>query len=455
MVSLPDASLPKKKWHVGTLSYTTGGLVQLFVWLLCGDFALSVRDRAIPPVMQILFKNFGASDFLTALIFASIPSGLGLFISPVIAYNSDRLRTRWGRRIPFMIVPVPFVVLSTVGLAFSPQLGKVLSDLLGASSPGINASSLLVMAVCWTVFEISCIVTYAVLGALVNDVVPQIVMGRFFGTFRAISLIAGIAFFLGAMSEAKAHFTWIFLGIGALYGVAFTLMCLKVKEGEPPLIVDDLGPRPGLFSAVITYFRDGFGNPYYLCFFAAIILGALCTGPFNMFSLYYSQSIGMSDGSYGRCIAASYFISLFLSYPIGMAADRFHPLRLTIAGLTLYALIMGAGGFLVHGPVSFGVVMVLHTVVSGSIFTAWASLSQRLLPRARFAEISSAGGIIGSVVGIFFSPLVGEFLDVMHHQYRYTLFINSGLTVMALIAFIVLHGRFMALGGPRNYIAPE
>jgi MFS family permease len=455
MVSTPDTDLPKKKWFVGTLSYTTGGLVQLFFWLLCGDFVLSVRDRAIPPVMQILFKNFGASDFLTALIFASIPAGLSLFISPVVAYNSDRLRTSWGRRIPFMIIPVPFVVLTTIGLAFSPQLGKVLSNWLGASSPGPNTSSLLVMAVCWTVFEISCIVTYAVFGALVNDVVPQAVMGRFFGVFRAISLIAGIAFFFGVMSEAKAHFTWIFLAIGALYGVAFTLMCLKVKEGEPPPIDDHLGARPGLLSAVITYFRDGFGNPYYLCFFAATILGALCTSPFNLFSLYYSQSVGMSDGGYGRCIAMSYFISLFLSYPIGMAADRFHPLRLSMAGLALYALIMGAGGFLVHDPFSFGVLMVLHTVVSGSIFTAWASLSQRLLPRARFAEISSAGGIIGSIVGIFFSPLIGEFLDHMHHQYRYTLFIGSGITLMALVAFIILHARFMALGGPKNYIAPE
>jgi MFS family permease len=232
-------------------------------------------------------------------------------------------------------------------------------------------------------------------------------------------------------------------------------MCLNVKEGEPPPVVDDLGPRPGLFSAVITYFRDGFGHSYYLWYFAATILGALCTGPFNLFSLYYSESVGLSDKGLGICIGLSYGISLCLAYPLGVAADRFHPLRLTMVGLAFYALIMGAAGFMVHGPMSFSLVMVLHTVVSGSIFTSWASLSQRLLPRARFAEISSAGGIIGSVVGLFFSPLLGKFLDRMHHDYRYTLFISSGLTIMALIAFIVLHGRFMALGGPRNYIAPE
>ncbi len=124
-----------------------------------------------------------------------------------------------------MIVPVPFIVLATVGLAFSPQLGQVLSNFLGRSSPGLATSSLIVMAICWTIFEVGCITTYAVLGALQMDVVPQEVMGRFFALYRAVGLIAGMMFYHAVLKHAQAHFTWIFLGIGAIYGVAFTIMC--------------------------------------------------------------------------------------------------------------------------------------------------------------------------------------------------------------------------------------
>jgi len=92
---------------VGSLTYTAGGLAVVFCWLLWGDFAWSMRDRAVPAVMQLLFKRFGASDMVTGLIFSSLPAALGMIISPIVSYKSDRLRTRWGRRIPFLIVPVP------------------------------------------------------------------------------------------------------------------------------------------------------------------------------------------------------------------------------------------------------------------------------------------------------------------------------------------------------------
>lgn len=444
-----------RTWSVGTLTYTTGGLLLLFIWLLGGDFALAVRDRAIPPVMQVMFTKFGASDMVSGLIFASIPGALGLILTPVIAYNSDRTRSRWGRRIPFMVVPIPFIVLATMGLAYSPQLGQGLSDCLGHASPGANTSALIAMAVSWTIFEVGCIVTYAVFGAFTNDVVPQVVMGRFFGLYRAVSLLAGMAFYHGVFDLAQTHFRLIFLCVGLIYGVAFTVMCLMVKEGPPPEVIDAGGPHPGIVTAVITYFRDGFGNPYFLWFFAATIIANLSTVPFNLYSVFYSESLGMKGQAYGDCITLSYAISFLLSVPIGIAADYFHPLRLTLVLMAIYGVIMAAAGMLVHDATSFGIALVAHTVMSGTMFTAWASLPQRLLPRGRFAEISSAGGIIGSITGIFFAPAVGHFLDAMHHDYRYTFLIGAGFAFAAFAAFRVLHGRFMALGGPRNYVAPE
>jgi MFS family permease len=450
-MSEPPPRPAARLWRSGTLTYSAGGLAVLFAWLLGGDFALSVRDRVIPPVMQVLFRKYDASDLMTGVIFASLPGALALFLGPVIAYKSDRLRSRWGRRAPFMVGAVPFIVLATAGLAFSPQLGRAASAALGHASPGAANCSLALMALSWTVFELGCITTGAVFGAFLNDVVPKEVLGL----FRAVSLLAGILFFFNVLGQAQAHFTWIFLGVGAIYGVAFCVMCWMVREGEPPEIVDALGPHPGLFGAVITYFRDGFGRPYYLCFFAATILGAICTGPFNLYSLYYSESLGMSDAAYGACIGWSYFISLFLSVPIGLAADRYHPLRLSMLLLLLYGVIMAGAGFLVRNPAGFGIALIAHTVISGSLFTAWSSLPQRLLPRARFAEIGSAGGILSSITGIFFAPAVGQFLDWMHHDYRYTFFICAALTFATLLAFGILHGRFMALGGPKNYVAPE
>jgi MFS family permease len=445
---------PRKTWQVGSLTYTAGGLAVVFCWLLWGDFAWAMRDRAVPQVMQLLFKKFGASDMVTGLIFTSLPAALGIIVGPIVSYKSDRLRTRWGRRIPFLIVPVPFMVLSMVGLAYCPWLGERLNHSLGSWSPGFNWSVVIWMGICWTLFEVCSMATLGIYGALINDVVPQVIIGRFYGLFRAISLVAGMLLFFNLKENAETHSAWIFLGIGALYGVGFTMMCLKVKEGEyPPAPTTSDGPK--FLSAVITYFKDGFGNPYYLWYFAAIVLASLSILPFNLYSLFYAKSIGMEMTRFWDCLGLTYIFSLVLSYPLGSLADRFHPLRVGIAMLAAYAVAMACGGMLVRDPSTFAVALVAHGVLAGSLITATSSLGQRLLPRDKFAEIGSAGGIIGAVSAMLLAPILGKFLDYTHHEYRYTFFVSAILTLMALGAFLVLHGRFIALGGPSNYVAPE
>jgi MFS family permease len=451
----PKISSPRRTWQVGTLTYTFGGLAVLFGWLLWGDFAWSVRDRVIPNVMQLLFKRFGASDFIAGLLFASLPSALGLFIGPIVGYQSDRLRTRWGRRIPFLIATTPVIVFAVTGLAFCPQLGGDLHHFLGRHSPGLAPSVLIVMGLFWTIFEISVITSYSVFGALANDVVPQEVIGRFFGLFRAVSLIAGILFFYRLMGGAEEHFSLIFLGVGAIYGVGITLMCFKVREGEYPPPPRLPGGAGNALAPIMAYFKDGFGHSYYLWYFAATIFGGLATGPFNLYSIFYAKSLAMSMDTYGKCLAITYGCSLLLAFPLGWLADIFHPLRVSIVVLMLYAGAMLYGFTFVHDPHVFAIALVVHGVISGTFFTTSASLGQRLLPRSKFAEIGSAGGILGSLVGIVTAPTLGTFLDYHHHEYRYTFLAGLFFTVAAVVAYLIVHGKFMALGGPAHYVAPE
>ena len=204
-----------------------------------------------------------------------------------------------------------------------------------------------------------------------------------------------------------------------------------------------------------SYFKDGFGHSYYLWYFAATVLAGLASQPFNLYSVFYAKEIGMNMDGYFKCLALTYGFSLLVSYPLGSLADKFHPLRVTIAALGVYAIVMIAGGLLIRNASTFAVALVVHGVASGCLVTALASLGQRLLPRDKFAEIGSAGGIIGAVSTMLLAPMLGRFLDYTHHDYRYTFFASAALTLMALASAIVVHGRFMALGGPRNYVAPE
>jgi hypothetical protein len=290
---------------------------------------------------------------------------------------------------------------------------------------------------------------------LVNDVVPQVFIGRFYGLFRAVSLIAGIIFSYWIFGKSETHFAGIFLGLAALYGVGFTIMCLKVKEGRYPPPSQVAQAAGGFLPGVRSYFKDGFGHSYYLWYFAAAVLGNLALNPFNLYSLFYGKSLGMTTDDFGRCLAVTFVFSLVLAYPLGALADRFHPIRVSIFGLILYAITMTAATLWVNNAKTFAIALVAHGVLSGTLYTSWATLGQRLLPRLKYAEISSAGQALSSLSVMLLAPAVGIFLDYSHQAYRYTFYANLVITLMALGAFFVLNAGFLALGGPDNYVPPE
>ena len=450
-----NSSGDRGKWTAGTLTYTTGGLVVLFFWLLWGDFAWSLKERSVPAVVQVLLKNFHASDMLTGLLIGSLPQALTMLLGPIISYRSDRHRGPWGRRIPFLLIPTPIAAGSMIGLAFCPWFGRILHEFWGASSPGLYPCILMFFGGLWTLFEFASIIANSVFGGLINDVVPASMLGRFYGLFRAFSLLAGILFNYSIFGKAETHFTAIFIGIGALYGLGFTLMCAKVKEGryDPP------PPPPpgkgGFLPATQTYFRECFTHSYYWWVFTAMSLPWMAFACANVFNVFFAKSLSMSMDAYGKCLALTYTISLVLSYFIGVAADRFHPLRAGLVVIALYGISSLLGGLFSTTPGIFAFALVSHGVLSGAWMTVTASLGQRLFPASRFAQFASALGLVMSFGTMFLSPALGKILDLSGHNYRLTYLIGAGLSLIALLTGLRVQRMFHQLGGPTAYRAPE
>ena len=444
----------KPVWRAGSLTYAAGGLAVLFGWLLWGDFAWQIRERSVAPVMMVLLQKFEASALVISLLLASLPAVISVIISPIISYKSDRHRGPRGRRIPFLIVSTPFAALSLFLMAATPWLGRGVHAWLGDRSPGESACSLLALGIAWTIFEASAMVCNTLFGALINDVVPKEMIGRFYGLFRACSLLAGILFNKVVFAHADEHYTVIFAGVGLVFGAGFTLMCLRVKEGDYPPPSQN-GASEGFFSACRTYFRECVSNRYYISIFLAYGFGFLAFIPINTYSVAYADSLGMSRQSYGDRVALTYLISLVLAYFLGWLSDKFHPLRLSIASIALYIVVMVLGAFVVSGDSEkFGAVLVAHGVVSGMFFTTTASLGARLYPQVRFAEVNSAGILVVSLMSAIFPPFLGKFLDLGGRQYGQTFYWGAVLAVTALGWFIYVHSQWLKLGGSKDYKAP-
>lgn len=451
-----DAVQTPKTWQIGTLVYTRVGLAALFGWLLWGDFAWQMRERAVVPVSQLLLKHLNATDLFVGLLIGSVPSALGMIAGPIVSTLSDRYRSRLGRRIPFLLAPTPFAALALVGLAFTPNLGYSLHAALGIHSHSPGFISLVLFAIFWTIFEVAAITNTSIFYALVNDVVPHELIGRSFGLFRAVSLLAGIIFNYWLIGHAEAHFRAIFISVALLYGVGITLMCLKVKEGDypPPEPMVEKRTRNPL-APVLAYLRDTFSIPYYRWVYVATTLALLAAGPVNTFSVFYAKSIGMSMGVYGKYLALTYVISFCLSYLLGWLADRFHPLRIATLSIGLYAAAVLLGGVFARTPSTFAVAFVAHGVLSGCLFTTIVPTFQMLFPKARFGEFYSAANLLTGLCSMVLPPAVGAMLDASGHIYRYTFLMGGVFGLLGFLGMLVVNQKFMALGGPKYYEAPE
>ena len=435
---------------VGTLTYTAGGLCLLFFWLLFGDFAISIRERAAVPSVLELLRQHHASDTTMSVLLGVLPSVLGMVLGPVVSYLSDRYRSRWGRRIPFLIIPTPIGALAMIGLGFCPWLGTELNRLLGSVSPGIDFCVLTFFSLFWTAFECVVIMTVAIFAGLINDVVPHGLLGRFFACFRIVSLGAGIFFNYWIFKLTETHLLEIFLCVGLFFGGGFTLMCLLVKEGsyQPPQPEEIAGGHPqGFFPNAKVYFVECFSHRYYLWIFAALVLAGMAFGPFNMFAQWYADSLGMPKAVLGKLTALSYAISIFLAFFIGWLVDRFSALKVGMAMLLLFALTTLTGFIFIGGSSSFGVVYVLHTVISGAYFTASASLPMVLFPKLRFTQFASVIGMMGALSNVLVSLVQGPLLDCSGHNYRLTLLAACIFSVLALVLLLVVLRNYNALNG--------
>lgn len=441
-----------KVWSIGTLHYDRVKLLVLFLLLLTGDLVWALRDRSISPVVQLLFKNHGASDFFNGLMLSSIPSALGLMIGPFVSYHSDRFRSHLGRRIPFLMVTTPMVLLGMLGMAGSKMLAPMLQRIFPVLSS--DDCALWILGGAWILFEFGVLVASVVFFALINDVVPHELLGRFFGLFRMVSLLAGIGFGYFFFGYAEYHHEVVFMVLAVAYSIGITLMCCFVKEGEYPPTEKGRSVGENLQIAW-KYLKNCSKSPYYWLLWAMLISAGLVWVPSGTFVAFYAKQLDIPMDYFGKLGALGLGISLFLSYPLGILADRFHPLRCVMVVIAIFLVSALLSGFLVTDKRTFSIAVTVQSVAAGAYWTCSASLTMRLFPRSQFAQYGIVGGILAGIVHFVSVPLLGYFLDRTGHCYRYTFFVGAAVALLALLLACCYYRKFNQLGGVKNYQPPE
>lgn len=440
--------------HLAALPLSVAGLGALLCWLLLGDLSIAMRDRVALPSAVELLRQQGASDTVTSLLLATVPALLSMFLVPLLGYHSDRCRSRWGRRKPFLLVAAPVGCLALLGLAASPSLAAPLDALLGAWSPGPRLCKLGLFCVFWTAFECASIAALSLFTGLVNDIVPQGLLGRVFAAFRMMSLGIGIAFHAWVFELTDEHLQLILACVAFLFALPILAMCLMVKETPLPALPSRAPPAARLrlpLAHVVECFRY---RPYAWAV-AMFVLASVTFSPFNTFYQYYAHALGVPKSTLGALTAAGYATSILSAFAIGALVDRYGALRVSSIVMAMYCAISAAGFATMSDAASFRAFYLAHVAISGAWFTAAASMPMALLPRSKFVQYNSTKDLMVVLGTVLVSSVQGVVLDLSGRDYRLTLLAGTLFSLLCLACLARLQsGALAAAIAQRQESAP-
>ena len=469
-MAITNQDIAKKdgRFHCGTLSYTKTGLWMLFNWLLWSDFSFTIVGAASGVVMTLMMKSHGASNTLIAMVLSTIPSVMNFVLNPIISTSSDRLRSRWGRRRPFIFVSTPFIVLFLILIGFSSELGRGLHAVLGGFFPSLSVADVTLGLICVlnTGYIFASLFVGTVFYYIFNDVVPAQFMGRFLGLFRVVSSLAGALFNFFLLQYAETHTAQIFVSAAILYGVAFTLMTWKVREGEYP-------PPPAshgfnLSAWVRSFAAECFSHRIYRrVFIYNGILGIVA--PSYAFMVFMALSIGLDLKDFGVVAGMASMVGMLLMYPAGVLVDRFHPMRVMLAAKIAFCLVCSIQFvFLFHDfskPVAFWIyigVSALTIPISAANTAAGMPLLMTLFPKEKFGQFCAANAMCSSAGVVLGGGVIGIILDLIktHFKdgdfcYRFVPVYQVTVTLVALGTMLLLFREWKKLGGDTHYQPPE
>jgi len=423
-------------------------LLPLYAFLLVGDLAWSLKERAVQELVKAQLREYSSDPLLLNILFGVLPALIALFAAPAVGAWSDRTRTRFGRRIPFLLALTPLLTGSLVMLAFSQPLADYVHHAIGGD-PALRERYVITgMGVLWVLFDLFSIVINALFIALVNDTVPREVLGRFFAFFRIVSLGAGAGFFfLVFRNDVPAVASMAMLVIAAIFLAGFLLLCAGVREPSYP-------PPPAERRSLLGRLRaEREGAPwFFILLFAAVGMAVICVLPVNINGYNAMVQFNVERSSYGHAIALTYCISIVLAWPLGWLADHVHPMRIGLVTLALYAIGMLLAWLFVSSREAYLFWLVVHGVLAGAFLTGTASLLPLVLPRERFSELAAFSASVTAILAMLLAAGTGLVLSWSGNEFR-LIFLISGLsaTLAVLLWACAMNAHERRAGSLRSY----
>ena len=253
-----------------------------------------------------------------------------------------------------------------------------------------------------------------------RDLVPQQVLGSFYARRQIWANLAAMSFgllaaFFVSYWEGRAPgnvalgYTFPLLFGAVFLGLASPLFMSMIPE---PLMQPSPGPRPSLFSTILTPFRDG--NYRHLLSFL-FLWGLALNMSIPFFAVYMLLRLGLPlSAVMGFSILSQASNILFLRV-WGPLADRFGIKAILSLSVSLYLLVVLGWTFTTMPERHFltipllAVLHILAGIAAAGVTLATGTIGLKLAPKGQATAYLAAAGLATSL-GTGLGPLLGGYL---------------------------------------------
>ena len=379
-------------------------------------------------VVPLILKNtFGMKETITGAIM-SVDNIFALFLLPIFGSLSDRVNTKIGKRMPFVLI------------------GTTLACILLIILPIADNTSNLVLFVGGLFFILVSMGTYrSPAVAMMPDLTPKPLRSKANAIINLMGTVGGI--FTLVMIKIlvdksdKPNYFPLFIAVGIFMAVSVIVLFITIKENKLRKEREELEIAEGLVDNDATEIDTHAGQKLpadvfrSLCFLLAsvafwfIAYNAVTTA----FSRYAVEVWGLEGGGYADCLLVATVAAVISYIPIGSIASKIGRKKTILIGVALLgACFFAAGLFSTYNDI-----MVVFFCIIGF---AWAAISVNSYPMV--VEMSSAGDV-GKYTGYYYTfsmtaqvvtPILSGWL--MEHYGYETLFPYS--VVFCILALITM-----------------
>ena len=407
-------NVPEPIYSVGTLVYNKRQLVILFVWLMWNDFGITLIE-AIGSLNGVMMRDHGAT-FTQMAMLGSIGGFITPWINPWVSTWSDRHRSKYGRRRPFLLIATPIFAFLMMAIPFMPDFFHYLEQFpvmarLFVHLP-MNGPAFFI-GVCGLAAGMFNAVVLAIFSYLYWDVVPESILGRFNSMKANVALIAGLVWSFFIYGLAEHHMKEVYVGTGIFSLTIYLLSVWKIKEGEYP--EPDVHTKGGAFAPIRAYFVECFSESFYLWIFVASLFYQLgnAGGWYQFNYLHYDLKLDLATLGWvdGWAKLATTGFGLVLGFSIGAMTDRLKPVRLMAPSYFLLALIVFATYFFVHDKWTYLVAMTVRGLLNFVMGVIIGAFTVEVFPREKIGQFCSAQAVFYQFINNLANPFVGMLFD--------------------------------------------